>query len=880
MTSLLNKLALLLRRRTYTADLTEEMAFHREQMEKDLLSQGQTPEAAHRQAARHFGNPTKLRDQSHETVSFWFETALQDIRFAARQLARNPGFTITATLMLALGLGASVAIFAFVDAALIKPLPYRDPNRLVEVTESIKLFPHANLSYPDYEDWKRLNTVFQSMDVYTGAGYLLNLPAGTVPVPALRVSDGFFRTLGVTPILGRDFYSGEDQPNAPNTAILSYATWQRRYQDRKDVIGQTVILSGVPATIIGVLPKTFHFTPRGAAEFFLTTHDRSACEKRRSCHNLVGVGRLKDGVTVPTAYADMASIASQLERQYPDSNRDQGASVRSLSEAFTGDVRPILLTLLAGAGLLLLIACINVSSLLLVRSESRRREIAVRGALGASRARLTRQFITEGLLLVAMGCAAGLATAYASIKLLTSLISEDMMDGMPYLQGLSLNLHTLAFAAVISLAAAVLFSLAPILRLPVTAMRDDLTEGSRSAASTLWRRFGANLVLIELATAVVLLVGAGLLGKSLYRLLHVDPAFNPSNLALVQVALSDTTYPKDEQQEALARTVIARAQTLPGVTSAAAANMVVFSGDGNTDWIRIVGREYHGEHNEVNARDVSSTYFPTLQAKLIAGRFFTEQDTAGKPPVAIINKSLARQYFPNEDPIGKVVGDTALSPKSLQTIVGVVDDVREGSLETQVWPAIYGPMNQNADDSFFLVVRTAPTMDPATILPTLVATIHQVDPGLGTYGEQTMAMRINESSAAYIHRTTAYLVGGFAALALILGVVGLYGVIAYSVSQRRREIGVRIALGAQRATIYNMVLKEAGRLTLLGIAAGILASLAFTALMRKLLFNTHSWDIPTLTAVATLLTAASLAAAFIPAHRAATVDPAEALRAE
>jgi predicted permease len=795
-----------------------------------------------------------------------------------RQLRKTPGFAFTSILILAMGVCASVSIFGFVDAALIKPLPYPNPTRLVDVTESAPMFPRADLSYPDYLDWKRLNQVFSSMDIYSGTGYLLRTPTGTEPVPATRVSDGFFRTLQITPVLGRDFYAGEDLPAAPKTVILSNATWQKRFGGRKDVIGETVTLSGVPFTITGVLPETFQFAPRGNSEFWTTLHASDSCSLRRSCHPFNGIGRLKDGVSVETARANMKAIARQLELQYPADNRDQGAFVAPLSDVIVKDIRPILFLLLGGAGLLLLIACVNVSSLLLVRSESRRREIAVRGALGASRIRLIRQFTAEGLVLVAAGSIVGVATAQLVIQILMRLISKDMMAGMPYLTGLGLNLHVLAFAVAISLGATVLFSITPTLRLPLTKIREDLNEGGRGYAGTLWRRLGANLVVVELAIAVVLLVGAGLLGKSFYHLLHVEIGFRPDHLATLSVALSKTTYEKDEQQVAVTQQIVSRIASLPGVESVGVTNVLPVSFNGNTTWIRIVGRAYNGEHNEVNERDTSSALFTTIRAQLLRGRYFTEADDASKPRVAIINKTLARQYFPGEDPIGKKIGDTDLSPKSIAEIVGVVDDVKDGSLDAPIWPAIYYASNQDPDTYFSLVVRTSQA--EASVLPSLVAAVHGIDPGIGTMDEATMAGRIDNSPAAYLHRSSAGLVGGFAFLALLLGVIGLYGVIAYSVSQRTREIGVRMALGAQRASVYQLIMREAAWLTGVGIVVGLVCSVGAATLIRGLLFGVRSWDVATLGVVAVTLAISALLASYIPARKAAQVDPMVALRYE
>jgi macrolide transport system ATP-binding/permease protein len=869
---------MMIRREKFNSELEEEMSFHREQKEQELRAAGVAPEAAHHAVAREFGNPTRLKEQSYEVMGFRFETVWQDLHFALRQLRRSLGFTLTAVLMLALGIGASTAIFAFVDAALIRPLPYKDPTRLMDVAEKAKMFRRSNLSFEDYVDWKKKNTVFSALEVYTGNGYLMSTPSGVEPVPGARVTDGFFRVLGVTPLLGRDFYDGEDKPNAADTVMLTYATWQARFGGRKDIIGQTVRLDDKPQTIIGVLPANFQFAPRGNAEFWATVHTLSNCEKRRSCHNLFGVGRLKDGVTMQVALAEMVSIAKQLETQYPGSNRGQGASVMPLSEQIIGDIRPILLVLLGGAALLLLIACVNVSSLLLVRSEARKREIAVRGALGASRTRLVRQFITEALVLVIAGAALGLLCAYGAMQVLTRLLPKDVLSFMPYLRGIGLNSHVVEFAVAISLFAAALFAITPVLRLPLAQLREGLTDGGRASAGTFWRRFGANLVVLELAVAVVLLVGAGLLGRSFYKLLHVELGFQSDHLATMQVVLPQTTYSKDPQVVTVSKQILARVSSLPGVKSAALTTVLPVSGNGNTNWIRFVGKPYNGEHNEVNQREVSSDYFKTLQAKLVAGRFFTEEDDASKPLVTIINKALARQYFPGEDPIGKKFGDTDLTPKSLREIVGVVDDVKEGSLDSEIWPAEYDPINQNAETYVSLVVRTS--QDEKLVLPSLVGAIHEIDPGIGAINEITMVQRINESQTAYLHRSSAWLVGGFAAMALVLGVVGLYGVIAYSVSQRTREIGVRMALGAQQSSVYRMILKEAGWLTAFGIVAGLICSIAVATLMQKVLFGVRSWDISTLAAVALLLGVSALLASYFPARRAASVNPVEALRAE
>ena len=875
---LLRKIAVLVRRESFDQELQEEMAFHREQAAKEFEASGITPEAARDAAMRQFGNPTLLKERSHEVMGFRAETVLQDLRFAVRQLRRSPGLAVTAILVLALGIGSSTAIFGFVDAVLIQPLPYASPNQLVDIDESSAMLPRTNLSRSDYEDWKRLNTTLSSLDVYGGTGFLLRLGSISEPVPAARVSDGFFRTLGVEPMLGRGFRPGEDRPGQPKIAILSYGTWMKRYGGRRDVIGESLSLTGEAYTIVGVLPRSFAFAPRASAELWVPLLDKNDCEKRRSCHNLDGVGRLGNGVTVQTALAEMKGIAAQLALQYPGSNKDQGASVLPLYEVFVGKLRPTLVTLLAGAGLLLLIACVNVASLMLVRAESRRRETAVRGALGATPRRLVRQFVTEGLLLAGLGCGAGVMVTVEMMYLLARLVPKPMAQAMPFLDVVGLNAHTALFAAGATLMAALLMAATPALRLAFREIREGLSEGGRGAASRFWRRLGANLVVVELAVAVVLLAGAGLLAKSFYRLLHVETGFDTSHLATVYVMAPENVYGKPEQQVALYHQILEKISALPGVQSAAITSDLPLQCNCDTDWIRIPGKPFHGEHNEVLQRDVSPQYLATLKAKLVRGRMFTEADDANHSQATILNESMVRKYFPGEDPIGKMIGDGDLTPKSMRQVVGVIEDVREGAPDDEAWPAEYFSIYHGPDSYFEVAARTA--QDEKALLPELVKTLRAIDPNLGIYGESTMTAQMSASQSALLHRFSTWLVGGFAAMALVLAVVGLYGVVAYSVSQRTREIGVRMALGAQRGAIHRLILKEAGWLTGIGMITGLACSVAAATLMRSLLFGVHAWDLSTLAGVAAVLALSALLASLIPAHRASSVNPVKALSAE
>jgi macrolide transport system ATP-binding/permease protein len=872
------RLRSLLHRDVLDRELDEELQYHLERQIDEYVAAGMPPADARFAALRAMGGLQQRREECRDMRGLTLlDNLWQDARYAARQLRAHIGFTCTATLMLALGLCASVSIFAFVDASLVKPLPYEQPSRLVGVFERVALFPRSNLSYADYRDWKRQNTVFAAFDVYNPTMFMLRGESGSEPARATRVTDGFFRTLGVRPILGRDFRLGEDLPSGPRVTLVSYATWQKRYGGRADAVGRVVSLDGHPYEIVGVLPREFHFAPSEPSEFWAALHPESECDLRRSCHSLYGVARLKNGISIETATDNVVAIAANLEKVYPDSNRGQGAALAPLAEVISGEVRPVLLMLLAGAALLLVIAGVNVASLLLVRSESRARELAVRTALGASKGRLLRQFGAESLVLASFGTVLGLAGASMAMRLLTGLIPADLMASMSYLRDLGLNWRVLAFAGGVAALATVLLAIAPARHVMASDARAALAEGSRGSAGTLWRRLGSKLVVAELALAMVLLVGAALLGRSLYQFLQVDPGLRPDQLVVLEVASPIAGYGKPEQALQLSRQIAERIGGLPGVTSVGLTSTLPIAGWGNTTWFRVLGRPWHGEHEEVPERDVSASYFRTLGAALVRGRYFTDADTAAAPQVAIINQAMAGQYFSGEDPLGKQIVFLTPGAKPI-TMVGIVENIMEGQLDTEPRPVLYIPFDQSASNYFALVVRT--TMAEAPLIGAMTSAIHRIDRDIVTAGGQTMSERIAESPAAYMHRSAAWLVGGFAVLALMLGVVGLYGVVAYSVGQRTREIGVRMALGAERSRVYRLVLGEAGWLTAIGVGLGLACSLAATRLMSGLLFGVAAWDAPTLAGVALVLTASAILASFLPARRAASIDPADALRSE
>ena len=877
--SLFRRISNLFFRSRIDQEIDQELTAHIEMRFEENLAAGMPSADARRDALLRFGNraATKERVTSIDTA-LMLATIWSDLRYASRQLLKNPLFAGTAILVLGLGIGSSVTLFGFVDAALIRPLPYSRPSRLAAVFESNPIGPRFHLSYLDYLDYKKLNTVFSSLDAYKHDDVLLTTPRGLEQVRGSQVSDGFFRTLGVQPILGRNFAAGEDLPSAPRHVLLSYAAWQNRYGGSSNVLGQSVTLDGNPNTIIGVLPSSFHFAPTEPTEFWSTLHLSMA--EDRGAHGLSGIARLKDGVAMNAAVANMTSIGEQLARQYPKEDTGRGSTIAPFGEVILGNMRTILLVLLGGASLLLLIACLNVGSLILVRSESRRREIAVRGALGASHLRLLRQFITEGFLLVSIGTVLGLGSALLAGQLLLRMIPVLVLDRMPYLREAGMNAHVIAFACTVAILALLLFSVLPAMRLYLSGkslgMQAQLAEGGRGSAGTLWRRVGPTLVLVELATAMVLLTGAGLLGKSFYRLLHTDIGFRPEKLAALGVSASGMNYTTDAQNVVFGKSLVEQLKSLPGVEKVGICSQLPLGEGFGSAGVNIVGRPQSKTRYEENGRVVSSNYFATMGTRLLRGRFFTADDSASKPAVMIINQAFARKYFPDQDPLGQRIynGD----PTHAMEIVGIVEDLKEGPLDVETRPVMYSAFDQEPENWFYVVVRS--TLPEQMLLPTLVAAIHQLDPNIATSDETSMSVRLHDSPAAYLHRSSAWLVGGFAAVALLLSVVGLYGVISYSVSRRTREIGVRMAVGAERASVYLLILKEAGKLTAIGILAGLICSVGAAILMRKLLFGTQAWDAATLAAVAVVLAVSAMLASYLPAHRAASVDPAHALRAE
>jgi macrolide transport system ATP-binding/permease protein len=888
----------LFRRDQVEQDLEDEFRDHLERQVEAGIARGLAHDEARYAAVRAFGGLEQRKEECRDMrrVNF-IEHRIQDLRFAIRQLLRYRGFATTAIVVPALGIAASVALFGFVDAALIKPLPYAKPSRLVTVfgtrPDLVAGQNRGGVSYLDLLDWRERNRAFSSVAAYdVRSGFTLETTMGPERVPGLRVTSAFFRTLGVTPLIGRDFAPDEEGVAAPPTVVISYAAWQGRFGGKPDVLGQTVTLQSFwlgnaePHVVIGVLPPNFHFPMAEHAEFWATIRRTQACWGIRGCRSLEALARLGDGVSVQAASANMTSVLEQLRREYPDHHRNREvAKLMPLRDVMLGDVGRMLIMLLAGSLLLLLIACTNVTSLALARIDSRAREIAVRNALGASSRRLVLQFATEALVLASTAAALGVLLASVGMRFLSSLLTTDMISRMPYLQDIGFNPRLVVFAVAVTAVVTCVFALTPLARVSVSGTLAGLRDDGRTTAGGSWRRLGARLVVAELAVAVVLLSGAGLLGKSLYRLIHVDVGFNAHELAELSVApgsappITPADPTLDENREepgTLARRIAERVAAVPGVQSVGYADLLPLSaGLAPTSTFWVSGRPDEEQLPEDwPVRRVSSHYFTTLQATLLRGRYFSEEEVRSLRPVMIINESAARRYFRSRNPVGQSIAlGGAASPA--REIVGVVADIKDGPPETPSHPSAYVPFDQAA---FVLAVRRS--QSEQTLFRTIKAAINEIRPGAIVGELTTIAERANRLPSTSLHRSTAWLIGAFAAIAFVLSMVGLYGVVAYSVGQRTREIGVRMALGAERWMVYRLVLGEASWLAGLGTALGMICAVMAATLIRNLLFDVSSWDPATLLGTGVAVVVAALFASYIPAHRAASVNPIEVLRSE
>jgi putative ABC transport system permease protein len=804
---------------------------------------------------------------------------LQDLRYAFRLLAKSPGFTAIAILTLALGIGANTAIFSVVNGVLLRPLAFRDPSRLVIVAEKSP-FPTISTSYENYVDWREQSRSFESMEATRGTNLTLTGAGEADRLTARMATAGLFPLLGVEASVGRTFLKEEDQAGGTPVALLSYGLWQRRFGGSRDIIGKPITLDAQPYTVVGVLPAGFQILQ--PAEVFVPFKPWAATlPADRNWHpGIIAVARLKPGVSREQARAEMVGITKRLEQQYPDYNTGTSADVVGLQEQMVQNVRPALILLLGAVSLVLLIACVNVANLLLARAASRGREVAIRTAMGAGRARVVRQLLTESVLLSLAGGLLGIFLAWVSLGPLLKISAGSVPQVIP----IELDRSVLIFTFLVSLITGLVFGIVPALRTAGLDLRGTLNESTRgSTAGPGHHRLRGILVASEMALAVLLLVGSGLLLRSFSRLQDVPPGFQSDHLLVADIPLSQTTYAKPEQRYQFFDRLVERAKVLPGVRSAGAASFLPVSGGGSVIHFNITGHPPKTPHDYVAAgyRTVTPNYMETLGVPLLQGRLLTPADNERAPAVAVINASMARTYFPNENPLGKRIQLGATPDKDVPTmeIVGVVGDVRPG-LGVDPQTEMYLPYRQ-ADlvlpvFQLSLVLRTA--ADPQLQTSALRSALVELDPNQPLVNVRTMEDNMAATVAQPRFRT--WLIGIFAAVALVLAAVGVYGVMSYTVTQRTSEIGIRVTLGAQPEDVFKIVVGEGLRLALTGVGVGIVAALAMTRVLQSFLYGISAYDPPTFFAVTLLLTMVAVAASFFPARRATLVDPMVALRYE
>ena len=812
----------------------------------------------------------------------------QDLRFGIRMLAKNRAFTAIAVIALALGIGANTAIFSVVNAVLLRPLPYGDPQQLVMVWQTSqeaqkKLgIERLTVTYADFYDWREQSTVFDSMAALDSGRLIFTGRGEPERLSGVAVTPNILSLLRVKPIIGRDFRPEEESDSAEPVVILSHGLWQRRFGGDEKIIGQTITLNDTSFTVVGVLPQDFRFTEssnlpgffRGeaGADVWLPLTLNEARRGNRNNHNLAVVARLKSGVAPEQAQVEMQTIAGRIAQSFSSNPEDFGAEVVPLREQIAGRIRPALLVLLGAVAFVLLIACANVASLLLARAAARRRELAVRSALGASRFRLIRQLLIESLLLALTSGLLGVLLALWGVDVLISLSPDSILHAGE----VEINTRVLGFTLLVSIATGIGFGLVPALVSSKPDINESLKESGRTVTDPR-RRAHSLLVVAEIALAMVLLVGAGLLTKSFSQLIRVDPGFNPENIVSVEISLPFRRYREAEKRVQFFREVIDRIKTLPDVEAVGSNYALPLGGADPSSSFAIEGRPWpEGEWQSANFGTISPDYFRVMEIPLLRGRHFTDQDGSDSQQVAIIDQEMARRYFPGEDPLGKRI---QIGSREWSTIVGLVGTLRHTSLEDEPRPYIYVPYAQRP---FYWSLTNIAIRSKTSDVSSLVASVRQDVKAIDRDQpvSNVKAMEETYGRAVAPRRFSMLLLGVFAGLALLLAVIGLYSMISYSVTQRVHEIGVRMALGARSRDILFMVTKEGLKLGIVGVAIGLGASFALTRWMEGLLFGVSATDPTIFSAIAFLLAGVALLACYIPARRASRVDPMVALRYE
>jgi putative ABC transport system permease protein len=812
------------------------------------------------------------------------ETFWQDIRYGIRMLLKAPSVSIVATIALALGIGANTAIFSVVNAVLLRPLPFANPEQLMNLweTDSTRGYVRGAASYPNFVDWREQNHVFERLASYHDNDFIMTGRGDSTRLRGAVVNADLFPLLGVAPVIGRGFLPDEDKPgDSGRVVVLSQGLFQKRFNSDPNVVNQSMVLDGKNYTIVGVMPSAFQFPIQNDPVELWTTValDREGKEpitEERGAHYMNVIARLKPGVSKEQAQAEMTSISARLEQQYPDKNLHKSSGVEPTLEALVSDIRPALLILLGAVGCVLLIACANVANLLLARAMVRHKEMAIRSALGASRMRVVRQLLTESVLLSLTGGALGLVLAVWWSDLLVALGKENI----PRALQVGLDWRVLAFTFLVSVLTGIIFGLVPALHSSKTELTESLKEGGRGSGEGARRnRIRGVLVVSELAIAVILLVGAGLLIQSLWRLRQVSPGFESENLLTLVVGIPEVKYPTEKQAQ-FYRELVARVQSLPGVRSAGAVIPLPLSGDMFRISFETEGRPVaKGDQPSADFFAIGDGYFKTLGVSMLQGRDFNERDNKQAPAVIIVNQAFARKFFPNEDPIGKRIKpgiSTDTDKPAMREIVGVVSDVRNRNLSSELRPGYFLPAAQIPFNQMTMVVRT--TNDPHSVITAVQNEVHAMDRELPVFNVKTMDEYISATVAAPRFNATLLLI--FATVALVLTIVGLYGVMSYSVAQRTNEIGIRMALGAQTRDVLRLIVSQGFKLVLLGLAIGLAGAFALMRVIASLLFGVTTKDPLTFAVVAVLLGLVALLACYVPARRATRLDPLSALRYE
>ena len=858
-------------------EFTEEIQSYVDILTEAKIRQGLTPREARRNALIEVGGVEQVQEKVREIrMGHFMETAWRDVRCGARMLVHSPIFTVVTVLSLALGIGANTAIFSVVNGLLLRPLPYFESERIVDVwhTPPQQSFPgldRFSVSPGNYIDWKAQSTSFEQMAVYTYTGLSMSTSNDPLPLLGAAVSSDFFSVLRANPMQGRTFAPDEEQPGRDQVVMIGHQLWQRAFGANPNIIGQSLTLNSRKFTVVGIMPAGFEF-PREADLWVPLAWDDQE-RQVRSIHDYLVIARLKQNVSLQQAQTEMSTISSRLEQQFPEENKGWGAVVIPLREDLVGDIRLALLVLFCAVSFVLLIACANVANLMLARGANRQKEIAVRIALGAGRARLIRQLLTESVLLAVTGGLLGLLLAIVGSKMLVQL------GDLPNADDIGIDMWALGFTLLVSFAAGIIIGIVPALQLTKSSISETLKQGSgRTGGSPIKQHTRKALVVSEVALSLVLLIGAGLMIRSFWKLQNVDPGFDTSNALTMSVVLSPLRYSEPSQQLAFFDRALEQIRAVPGVVAVGVTTTVPLTGRGSTQPFAIEGRptEAIAEQPMAQTRYVSPDYFRAIGIPVRQVRAFSDHDRDHSVPVVIISETMARQFWPGENPIGRRLTPSFHDQQGPREIVGIVGDVKGSGLDADAASAMYLPYKQAPRPFISFVARTASS--PESMIQPVSRAIYSIDKEQALTNVQTMEQVLTESLSGRRFNMTLLLT--FAGVALVLAAVGVYGVMNYTVTLRRRELGIRMALGAEAKDVLRLVLGQGLMLTLIGVGAGLISAYALTRLMVSLLYGVTATDYATFASVSAVLIVVGIAASYIPARRATKVDPTIALRTE